>query len=403
MTTTMTMPPPSRVGTDPGRLARTAVLAAAGLTIMAPALIAPGLPAMADHFGDAGLVRLALTITSLAIAVGAPVAGALVDRLGRRPVLLGGLGVYAAAGTAGLVVTDLGTLLASRAALGLGVAGITTAVSALVTDWFSGSRRATYLGYQQAAASLGGVVLLPLAGVLADNGWRAPFWLYAAAVPVGVMVLAAVPQREQVRAAAPRPTARARTAGRPRRRGTGRILGLYLLALAATAVFYMAPTQLPFLLGGLGIGPGLVGIAIAGSIVTALAGSLAFPVVRRRLSPTAISLTALALLGVGWTLIGRAAGLGTVVTGLLVGGIGVGLTVPNLNLRLGELAPDGRRGQVLAGLVTGIFLGQFLSPLAAGPLVAGLGPGGAFAAAGLLTTAGAVVAAPVLLRSHRGH
>ncbi|QAY68737.1 MFS transporter [Xylanimonas protaetiae] len=382
----------------PGRPARAAVLAAASLTIMAPALIAPSLPAMAGHFRDETLVRLALTVTSLAIAVGAPLAGALADRLGRRLVLLAGLVAYAVAGTAGLVVTGLGTLLATRAALGLAVGAVTTAVGALITDWFTGPRRATYLGYQQAAASLGGVVLLPLAGLLADVGWRAPFWLYAVAAPVAGLVLAAVPRSGSARAEGRRPAA----SDAPAPGTNGRVLGLYALALVATAVFFMAPTQLPFLLGGLGVGPGVVGVAIAGSTLTSLAGSLAFPAVRRRLSPTAITLAALALLGVGWALIGRADGLGLVVAGLLVGGIGVGLTVPNLNLRLGDLAPAGRRGQVLAGLVAGIFLGQFLSPLAAGPLVAAVGPDGAFTAAGLLTTAGAALAAPFLLRPHRG-
>lgn len=400
MTTTDSIRAEARVDTAPGRPARAAVLAAAGLTIMAPALIAPALPAMADRFGDETLVRLTLTITSLAIAVGAPLVGVLVDRLGRRPVLLGGLTVYTLAGTAGLVADDLGTVLATRAVLGLGVAAVTTSVSTLLTDWFTGPRRATYLGYQHAAASLGGVILLPVAGFLADAGWRAPFWLYAAAAPVAALALVAVPRSR--RASAPeRGPGAAGSTGTPRPRTGGRILGLSLLALAATAVFYMAPTQLPFLLAELGAGPGVVGVAIAGSTLTGLAGSLAFPAVRRHLAPTAITLAALVLLGAGWVLIGQAAGAGPVVAGLLVGGVGVGLTVPNLTLRLGDLAPDGRRGRVLAGLVTGIFLGQFLSPLAAGPFVAALGTAGSFTAAGLLTAAGAVTAAPVLLRSHR--
>lgn len=391
----------ARAGVAPGRPARAAVLAAAGLTIMAPALIAPSLPAMADHFGDDTLVRLALTVTSLAIAAGAPLAGVLTDRFGRRPVLVGGLAVTAVAGTAGLLAADLGVLLATRAVLGLGVGAVTTAVGALLTDWFRGPRRAAYLGYQQAAASLGGVLLLPLAGLLAGAGWRAPFWLYVLAAPVAVLVLVAVPRTGPV-PVRPLPDGASRSSRGPRPRATGRVLGLYLLALAATAVFYLAPTQLPFLLGDLGAGPGVVGVAIAGSTLSSLIGSLAFPAVRRHLTPTAITLTALLLLGVGWVVVGRATGIAPVVAGLLVGGLGVGLTVPNLNLRLGDLAADGRRGRVLAGLVTGIFLGQFLSPLAAGPLVALLGPGGTFVAAGLATTAGALVTAPVLLRPRRG-
>ncbi len=42
-----------------------------------------------------------MTITSLAIAVSAPLAGAVTDRFGRRGVLLVNLVLYAVAGTAG--------------------------------------------------------------------------------------------------------------------------------------------------------------------------------------------------------------------------------------------------------------------------------------------------------------
>lgn len=404
---TTTLPDHGRLPTsaEPGRLAQSAVLAAAGLTLMAAALVSPGLPAMAEHYQDVEgadvLVRLVLTITSLTIAVGAPVAGYLADRFGRRPVLLGGLALYAVAGTAGLIVPDLGWLLATRAALGLAVGAVTTSVTALLTDWTTGARRAAYLGYQQAAASLGGVVLLPLAGLLAGLSWRAPFWLYASALPVAVLVLVAV--RDTVPGGVPAVLA---AAGSPGGRGVARtdsprIAGLYVLAVAATAVFFMAPTQLPFLLGDLVVGPQLVGAAIAGSTMTSLVGALAFPVVRRRLSSTAITLASLGALGVGWLLVGRADGVGLVLVGLLTGGLGVGLAVPNLMLRLGELAPAERRGRLLAGLVTGIFLGQFVSPIAAGPVVAAAGLAGAFTWAGLVTAASSALAAPLLLRRRR--
>jgi MFS family permease len=386
----------SAASAEPGRIARTAVLAASGLTLMAQHY--QGVP-RADV-----LVRLVLTITSLAIAVGAPFAGYLADRFGRRPVLLGGLALFAAAGTAGLVVQSLGGLLATRAALGLAVGAVMTSVTALLTDWTTGARRAAYLGYQQAAASLGGVVLLPVAGLLAGFSWRAPFWLYATAVPVAVLVLMAV--RDAVPDGAPeaRPgsgsIAGTDTGADDARRGL-RVAGLYGLAVVATAVFFMAPTQLPFLLGDLVAGPRVVGVAIAGSTLTGMVGALAFPALRRRLSSTAITLASLGALGAGWLIVGRADGVGLVLAGLLAGGFGVGLAVPNLTLRLGDLAPAGRRGRLLAGLVTGIFLGQFVSPIAAGPLVAATGLSGAFTWAGLVTAATAALAAPLLLRRRR--
>lgn len=368
---------------SPTRAAQATVLAAATLTIMAAAVIAPSLPAMARaHAGTPGadvLVRLALTVTSLAIAVSAPAAGLAADRLGRRPVLVTGLVLYAVAGTAALYVTDLRLLLGTRALLGVAVGAIMTAIGALITDWFDGPRRARLLGLQQAFASIGGVVFLPLAGLLAEVNFRAPSWLYA--VSAGVVPFAVLAVRE--------PPAT------PARRRHGRIppgvLPVYAVAFAATLVFFLAPTQLPFLLRDLGVGPAATGAVIAGSTVTGAVGALVFPAVRRRLGGATISAASVALLGAGWVVIGAAGTTPLVVAGLLVGGAGVGLAVPTLNLRLTELAPPERRGRVLSGLVAAVFLGQFTSPLAAQPLIEVAGIAGAFTWTGIATLAGAAL------------
>ncbi|MFC3450514.1 MFS transporter [Amycolatopsis speibonae] len=379
----------------PTRLARGTVLAAAPLTIMAAAIIAPSLPAMREVFagtpGSGLLVKLALTVTSLAIAISAPLSGIVADRVGRRPLLLAGLALYAVAGTAGFFVDDLSLLLVTRAGLGIAVGGIMTAVSTLITDWFSGPSRASFLGLQQAFASLGGVVFLPLAGLLATVSWKAPFWIYSASVIVAVFAVFSLsePQRSEPAASESR-----------RARLPGRILGVYVLALVATLIFYMAPTQLPFLLEGFGSGPAVIGAVVAGSTLTSVAGALAFPRLRKRLSPTAITIVSVALLGVGWLVIGTAGTVAQIVAGLLIGGFGVGFVVPNLNLRLAEFARPAQRGRVLSGLVTGIFLGQFLSPLVVQPLVQAIGIAGTFTWTGIAMGAGAALAA---LHSNRNN
>lgn len=386
---------------EPSLPARAAVLAAATMTIMAAAIIAPSLPAMREEFsGTPGadlLVRFALTITSLAIAVSAPASGLVADRVGRRPLLVGGLALSAVSGTAGFLVTDLYVLLATRALLGVAVGGIMTAVGAMITDRFDGPRRATFLGAQQAFASLGGVVFLPLAGVLAAVDWRAPFWIYAVSAAVAVFAIGAL----RTEPPAGRPAAPRRSPGPHGRTMTGRVLGVYALALVATLVFYMAPTQLPFLLSGHGSGPTLTGAVIAGSTLTSALGALAFPALRRRLAPAAITAVGVALLGAGWLLVGTAGAVGAagavgpvalIAAGLLVSGAGVGFTVPDLNLRLSELAHPDRRGRVLSGLVTAVFLGQFLSPLIVQPLIRTTGLAAAFTWTGGALAAGAAAA-----------
>lgn len=92
-------------------------------------------------------------------------------------------------------LADLFLLLVTRALLGIAVGGVMTVVSATITDWFDGPRRASFLGLQQAFASLGGVVFLPLAGALATIGWRVLFWLYGLAAVVALFAILAVRDR----------------------------------------------------------------------------------------------------------------------------------------------------------------------------------------------------------------
>ncbi|MBB4932882.1 MFS family permease [Lipingzhangella halophila] len=371
----------------PGRLARGTILAAATLTIMAPAGIAPSLPEMGEVYADQPgadlLVRLTVTVTSLMIALTAPISGVLADRVGRRPLLVSSLVLYAVSGSAGYFIADLYLLLATRALLGVAVGGIMTTVSATITDWFDGPKRSSFLGLQQVFTSLGGVVFLPLAGLLANFGWRVPFWIYAVGAVVALFAVLVV--RDQPRDL-PAPSSRGRMM-------TGRVLAVYAVALIATLAFYMAPTQVPFLLTDFAVGPAVVGVVVAGSTLTSALGAFGFPALRKRLRSTAITLVSLALLGAGWLLAGAFDTVIGVAVGLLVGGVGVGFAVPNLNLLLSELAAPHWRGRILSGLVTAIFLGQFLSPLVVQPLVQAAGVGGAFTWAGLVMVAGAALAA----------
>ncbi|MFI6165627.1 MFS transporter [Nocardia sp. NPDC051052] len=379
----------------PARIARATVLAAATLTVMGPAVIAPSLPAMRAAFsavaGADVLVRLVLTVTSLAIGLSAPLAGMAADRIGRKPLLVGSLALYAVAGAAGFFVDSIGVLLVTRALVGVAVGGIMTAISAIITDWFEGPKRATFLGLQQAFASIGGVVFLPLAGLLAASNWKLPFWIYGVSAVILPFALLALREQRRDRVSGP-----ALDAAGPRSPIFRPIAGLYLLAFLVTLAFYMAPTQLPFLLAELHIGPALVGAVIAATTLSSVGGALAFPTLRGRWSPSVLTAASIALLGIGWMLVGTASTVAQVAAGLLVGGVGVGLAVPNLNLRLSDLAPAATRGRILSGLVTGIFLGQFVSPLIVAPLIQLTSIGGAFLWTGIAMTVGAVIALPLV-------
>ena len=123
--------------------------------------------AFADVPNGEELVRLVLTLPALFIVLGSPVAGWIVDRYGRKKLLVACIAVYGFAGIAPFFTTDLNAILVERALVGLMVAGIITSVTTLITDYHVGSARARVLGIQAGAMGLMSAIALSLAGMLA--------------------------------------------------------------------------------------------------------------------------------------------------------------------------------------------------------------------------------------------
>src|SRR5438067_10492083 len=93
-------------------------------------------------------------------------AGSLSDRVGRKGVLLLGLGVFAAGSLAGSLVDTPGALIAARVVMGVGAAGIFPATLSPIANVFTERKeRAMAIGLWGATSGVG-VALGPLAG-----GW----------------------------------------------------------------------------------------------------------------------------------------------------------------------------------------------------------------------------------------
>lgn len=341
-----------------------ALVMASTLTVMAGATIAPALPEMADHFedfpGSALWVRMVVTVTALAIALSAPVAGWVGDRVSRAGLLLGSVCLYAGAGAAGFVIDDLRWLLVSRAVLGVAVAGVMTASTALIADWFSGDVRARLFGYQAAAAGVGGAVCLSAGGLLARWSWQAPFVVYLLAVPLAILVAVRVRDAPSGDHASATPPAAARSVF------AARDLWFVVPVVVATVsqiVFYTIPTQLPFHVAQLvDAGPTLTGCLIAFMVLVQSCSSLSY----RRLAAlghVAIAAGSATFMAAGMTVLALAGGLGAVLAGLTVTALGVGLIMPNLNHWVTARASVQQRGRLVGVLVSATFLGQFLSPV----------------------------------------
>ncbi|MCH8928017.1 MAG: MFS transporter, partial [Candidatus Marinimicrobia bacterium] len=158
--------------------------------------ISPAMPGMSDYFNHLPnsefLVKLTLTMPALVIAVAAPFAGILLDRWGRKPVILFSLILYGFAGSSGFWMETLSGILLGRALLGLATAGLMSGIITLIGDLYEGEQLNRFMGYQSAALGIGGLTFLTLAGVLADIGWRYPFLIHLHAFLVIPGVILAV-------------------------------------------------------------------------------------------------------------------------------------------------------------------------------------------------------------------
>jgi EmrB/QacA subfamily drug resistance transporter len=115
-------------------------------------------------------------------------AGNLGDRVGRKGVLLAGLGVFGAATIAGGLTESPGQLIAARAVMGLGAALIFPATLSLLTNVFTErGERARAIGLWGATTGIG-IALGPIVGgwLLERDGWQSVFFALA---PIAVLCL----------------------------------------------------------------------------------------------------------------------------------------------------------------------------------------------------------------------
>ena len=139
-------------------------------------MILPAFAAMRPDFGlAASATDLSLTVTLFVFGAGAGQLfyGPVADRFGRKPVLYGALGLYAAAALASAFAPTLSVLYAARFVWGLASAGPRALSQAIVRDRFSGDAMARVMTLIQSAFFLGPILAPVLgAGLVRVSGWR---------------------------------------------------------------------------------------------------------------------------------------------------------------------------------------------------------------------------------------
>jgi MFS transporter, YNFM family, putative membrane transport protein len=259
---------------------RTAAVVLAGfcafLALFAPQ---PLLPLLARAFGaSAGAVGFVVTVSTIAVAISAPLTGAIADRIGRKGVIVAATFLLALPTLLAGTSASLGQLLFWRFWQGIFTPGIFAVTIAYINEeWESGSGAAM-------AAYVGGTVMGGFSGRMvaalaaAEFSWR---WAFVALgvlnVLSGIAVWAWLPKDRHITRARPsRSTARAmlRHMQNPRLLATYAVGFCALFTLLATfnyVNFYLAAPPFSLTTAGLGL---VFTVYLFGACVTPIAGRL---------------------------------------------------------------------------------------------------------------------------------
>lgn len=169
------------------------VVIAAFLPIIAIVAMGPAVPAMIAHFASDPEARARIPAMigapGLTMAVLAPFAGLLVDKFGRRPLLLAGTLSYGVFGAAPLLLDSLDHIYASRLLLGVSEGIILTVVNTLIGDYWDDKGRKNWLFLQGILGPfIAGFVAL-IVGYATTLQWNGVFYVYLIAFPIWVAMV----------------------------------------------------------------------------------------------------------------------------------------------------------------------------------------------------------------------
>jgi MFS family permease len=328
-----------------GRSTKTTLLLLSMMTMMSNVAIVTSLPHLKDHFpGETEIEffsRLMITLPSLSIALLAPFLGHLLHRLPRRASVVAALLLFGIAGSAGLYLQGIEVLLASRAVLGI------------------------------------------------DIGWRYPFGIYL----IGILFIPLV-LRFIVEPAHPKEEEGGGGDG-------AGLLGIYLLAFVLMLIFYILPTQMPFLMiDRFGASGALTGAIIATAFIFNALGALTFSKLKKRFDFPAIYMIGMTVIGIGFVLIGEVRDVHLFFLTSPVMGFGGGILMTSVMAWMLSRSHHKRRVKSSGYLSSSLFLGQFFSPIVFHPAVVYFGVQHFFVVTGSLLLA--AVAASALLHRAKG-
>ncbi|MFW0765110.1 Bcr/CflA family multidrug efflux MFS transporter [Trabulsiella odontotermitis] len=151
----------------------------------------PALPVISSQFGvPAGSAQMTLSTYILGFALGQLLYGPMADSIGRKPVILGGTLVFAAAAVACALSQTIDQLIVMRFFHGLAAAAASVVINALMRDIYPKEEFSRMMSFVMLVTTIAPLVAPMVGGaVLVWFSWHMIFWILAiAALLASLMV-----------------------------------------------------------------------------------------------------------------------------------------------------------------------------------------------------------------------
>jgi MFS family permease len=331
------------------------------LPMMAIVSLMPALPTLMEHFKDVEnkdlLVPMILTAPGICIALIAPFAGVLVDKFGRRKLLIVFTAIYGFGGVLPFFLDGFNTVITGRLLLGVGEAFVLVIGNTLLGDYFAPKDRTKWLTVQIFFGSIAGTFLLSLSGHLANIGWNFPFLVYGISFLITILSVAFIFEPQE------KFTTEIDEAVVDAKFPIKATIWVFIVSMFVSILYFVYTIHFARALDGMGIKDKvLLGNMSAITSTAVPLGALLFKLVSKRPIWQQLALMffffAIGLTGIGLTK--------NATTAMAVGWIqqlGCGMTIPVLVAWALNTFPVQFRGRGMGFWTSAFFLGQFFNPV----------------------------------------
>jgi len=333
------------------------------LTMMSNVAIVTALPHLSIEYKNIPhielIARLMLTLPSLVVAMFAPFAGRYIYALGLKKSATIALILFAVAGSSGVFIINIYGLLFSRVLFGMAVSILMIVSTSLVGNLFQAELREKFMAMQMAFTALGGMGFVFAGGILSDIHYSYVFAIYLVGFGVLAMVSFYIPQDKPKTE-----TKKLIITLNPK------IFKVYLLGFFVMVLFFILPTQFPFLLINHFHASGkLTSLVISSAFIANALGALSFRLLRRKFTYPFIYLIGLSVMSIGMMMIGNISNVYLFFISSPMIGFSAGLLMTTISVWMLSLTDETNRIKSSSYLTTALFLGQFVSPIVTYPLV----------------------------------